>query len=246
MLSAEVVARRGPRLHLLVGLDEDLGDLGAGELGRRHFTFAEHLPDLGPRKEQVGISVMRTGLAGSKSLALVAPESVFEHQRLDAEFVDVDVVEDLLRVIGAVVVTGTGVVTTDDEVGRAVVAADDRVEDGLAGAGVVHLRRLDAEHDTVTRVVILHQDFVAAHANVGRDVAGLRLADQRVDEQSVTGLERGLGQVLVGPVDRVTGLEGDDLLPATVGEATRSVSQSSSSHATTADSRQFPGAISSR
>lgn len=55
-----------------------------------------------------------------------------EHQRLDAELVDVDLVEDLLRLVGAVVVTGTGVVAADDEVGRAVVAADDRVEDGLA------------------------------------------------------------------------------------------------------------------
>ena len=39
-----------------------------------------------------------------------------------------------------------------------------------------------------------------------------------MDEQPVAGLESGLGQVLVGAVDRVAGLEGDDLLPATVGE----------------------------
>ena len=124
------------------------------------------------------------------------------------------VVEDLLRVVGAVVVAGAGVVAADDEVGGAVVAADDRVQDRLARAGVVHLRRLDAEHHPVVRVVVLHQHLVAAHPHVGGDVAGLGLADQRVDEEPVAGLQRRLGQVLVGAVDRVAGLEGDDPLPA--------------------------------
>ena len=128
------------------------------------------------------------------------------------------VVEDLLRVVGAVVVTDAGVVAADDEVRRAVVAADDRVEDRLARTGVAHLRRVDAEHDPVVRVVVLHQDLVAAHPHVGRDVAALGLADQRVDEEPVADLERRLGQVLVGAVDRVAGLEGDDPLPAAVGE----------------------------
>ncbi len=39
-----------------------------------------------------------------------------------------------------------------------------------------------------------------------------------LDEEPVAGLQRGLGQVLVGAVDRVAGLEGDDSLPATLGE----------------------------
>ena len=50
------------------------------------------------------------------------------------ELVDVDVVEDLLGVVGAVVVADAGVVAADDEVGAAVVPADDRVEDRLARA----------------------------------------------------------------------------------------------------------------
>lgn len=82
----------------------------------------------------------------------------------------------------------------------------------------MHLGRLDSQDHTVVGVVVLHQDLVALHANVGRDVAGLRLADERVDEQPVAGLGSGLGQVLVGAVDRVAGLEGDDLLPAAVRE----------------------------
>ena len=155
-----------------------------------------------------------TGLVRGQPLALVAPEGVLEHQRLDPELVDVDRLEDLLRVVGAVVVAGAGVVAADDEVRGAVVAADDRVQDRLARAGVVHLRRLHAQYHPVVRVVVLHQHLVAAHPHVGGDVAGLGLADQRVDEEAVAGLQRRLGQVLVGAVDRVAGLEGDDLLPA--------------------------------
>src|SRR5512132_3323252 len=49
-----------------------------------------------------------------------------------AELVDVEVVEDLLGVVGAVVVADAGMVAAHDEVGAAVVAAGDRMEDRLA------------------------------------------------------------------------------------------------------------------
>jgi hypothetical protein len=78
----------------------------------------------------------------------------------------------------------------------------------------VHLRGEDAEDDPVLGVVIVHQDLVAAHPHVGRDVAGLGLADQRVDEETIRDLERALGQILVGPVDRVAGLESHYAPPA--------------------------------
>ena len=58
---------------------------------------------------------------------------MLEEQGLDAELVDVDFVEDLLGVVGAVVVADAGVIAADDEVGAPVVAARDRVEDRLAG-----------------------------------------------------------------------------------------------------------------
>ena len=69
-------------------------------------------------------------------------------------------------------------VAPDDEVGCAVVAADDRVQDRLAGPRSGNFAG-DAEDDPVLRVVLVHQHLVAAHPHVGRDVAGLGLADQR-------------------------------------------------------------------
>src|SRR5262249_5718260 len=62
------------------------------------------------------------------------------------------------------------------------------------------------------------QDAVALDARLGRDVVRLRVADQRVDQQTVDGLERALGQVLVRAVDRVASLEADDALPPALGE----------------------------
>ena len=66
----------------------------------------------------------------------------------------VELVEDLLRVVGAVVVADAGVVAADDEVRAAVVLAHDRVEDRLARAGVAHRRRVDGQQRAVRRVVV--------------------------------------------------------------------------------------------
>ena len=124
----------------------------------------------------------------------------------------------MLRVVGAVVVADTRVVAADDEVRAAVVLADQRVEDRLARPGVAHGRGVDREQHPFRGVVVLDQGLVAAHPDRGGNVVGLRLADQRVDEEPVNALERRLGYVLVRPVDRVAGLEADDRLPASLGE----------------------------
>ena len=203
---------------LLVSVNQDLGDFLAGELVRGLLALAEHLAHLGPREEQMRLLRVGAGLRRAHALALVAPERVLEEQRRDAELLGVDVVEDPLRVVGAVVVTDAGVVAAHDEVGAAVVLADDRVKDSLTRAGVMHLAGVDPEHHVVRVVVVVHEDLVALHPHVSGDVALLGLADQRVDVEAVADLERGLGQVLVRPVDRVAGLEGDDALPAAVGE----------------------------
>src|SRR5919201_382365 len=130
---------------LLVGVDQDLSHLGAAEFLGRQFAVAEHLPHLRAAQEDVVVGAVRAGLARRHALALVAPEGVLEEERLDAELVDVEFVEDLLRVVGAVVVAHARVVAPDDEVGAAVVAAGDRGGGGLPWPRVVHLRREDAE-----------------------------------------------------------------------------------------------------
>ncbi len=114
------------------------------------------------------------------------------------------------RLAGAIL-AGTGVVAADDEVGAAVVPADDRVQQDLARAGHPHGQRQEAEDDRARLVVVVNQGAVAADAREVIDVAGLGHADDRVDQQAAADLlGRALGQFLVGAVQRVAGLEGDD------------------------------------
>ena len=205
-----------------VRVDQHLRDLGPRELDRRHLALAEHLAHLRPRQEHAVVRPVRARLRARHRPADVAPERVLEEHRLDVELVRRELVEDELRVVRAVVVADAGVVAADDEVRAAVVLAADRVPDRLARARVAHRRRERREQDAVRRVVAVEQRAVAVDAHVHGHVVRLRVADERMHEQPVHGLERDLRQVLVRAVDRVARLESDDALPAALGEdATR-------------------------
>ena len=60
------------------------------------------------------------------------------------------------------VFAGPGVVAADDEIGAAVVAPDDRVQQDLAGAGHAHGQGQQAEHDGARLVVVIDQGPIAA------------------------------------------------------------------------------------
>ena len=84
-----------------------------------------------PGQRHAILLAVRARLRRRHPLAAVAPERVLEVQRRDPELARLELLEDLLRVVGAVVVADAGVVATDDEVRAAVVLAADRVPDGL-------------------------------------------------------------------------------------------------------------------
>jgi hypothetical protein len=106
------------------------------------------------------------------------------------------------------------VVATDDEVRAAVVLADDRVPHGLAGPAHPHRQVEQRQRGGVVRVG-RQQQLVGPGAGVVVDVARLGQPDHRVDEQvGAALLGRPEGDLLVGPVHGVAGLEGHDLGPA--------------------------------
>ena len=105
---------------------------------------------------------------------------MIEEQRRDPQTRRVELIEDLLRVVGAVIVPDTGVVAADDEVGAAVVLAHDGVEDRLARAGVAHRRGQHTQKNAVGGVVPVQQHAVAAHAHVRGNVVALGLTNERV------------------------------------------------------------------
>jgi hypothetical protein len=143
---------------------------------------------------------------------------MLEEHRFDVELVGLELVEDELCVVGAVVVAYAGVVAADDEMRAAIVLAADCVPNGLARPRVAHRRRKRGHDDTILRVIAADEHAVGLDAGLRGDVVRLRLADERVDEQAVHGLEGALRQVLVGPVDRVAGLKADHAAPSALGE----------------------------
>src|SRR5205823_3040571 len=83
---------------------------------------------------------------------------------------------------------------------------------------VAHRGRKGGDEYAVGRVIAGDEDQVALDAGRRRNVVRLGVADERVDEQTVDGLECDLRQVLVRAVDRIARLEADDALPAAVRE----------------------------
>ena len=66
----------------------------------------------------------------------------------------IKLVENLLRVVCAVVTTHARMVAAHDEMGAAVVLPDHGMEDRLSGAGISHCRRQRAKQHAVGRIVV--------------------------------------------------------------------------------------------
>ncbi len=137
--------------------------------------------------------------------------------------------EELLSVVGSVervavgITPRTCVIAADDQVTAAEVLADDGVEQRLSRPAHPHRQRQQSEHRGIARVAA-HETLIAAHAGVVIDVSGLGHPDHRMDEQVRLHFPRGTqGELKVGPVHRIAGLEGDDPAPSQALEPTTQV-----------------------
>src|SRR5580704_730773 len=157
---------------------------------------------------------MRTGLERRHRTASLAVKCVLEHQRRDPQFLRFEALEDLLRVVAAVVIADTGVIAPHDEMRASVVAPCDRMQYRLARAAVAHVRREHADHRAILRVVRVEQHLVGLHPDRGGHVVTLGLSYQRMDHQTVADFERGLLYILVRAMSRIASLEGDDFFPS--------------------------------
>ncbi len=198
------------------------GDLREGEPLGDLATLGQSAPQLGSRDAEsagvIGDLVVRDVL-----IQVLHVDHHPERDHGDAQFFLV-LLQQLLGVVGAVeglarrVRARAGVVAPHDEVGAAVVLADDGVPHRLARPAQPHGDGQQGELCGVARVAG-QERLIAAHARVVVDVAGLGHAHHRVDQQVgldlLGGPER---QLLMGPVHRVPGLEGNDPAPAEPGE----------------------------
>jgi hypothetical protein len=83
----------------------------------------------------------------------------------------------------------------------------------------MRIARLSSDSVVVAAGILVEHRLVAAHPGEVVDVARLGQADDRMDQQVGLGLLGGAeGQLLVRAVQRVAGLERDDLAPAELAE----------------------------
>ncbi len=201
-----------------IGSPQFADDLGVREPRRDLQTLLQAPPEF--RTGDVQQRLVFAGLVDRQVLgALLHVDHQLERHHRDVELFRV-FHHDLLRVVRPVerlasrVVAGARVIAADDEVRAAVVLADDRVPQRLARPGHAHREVQQAQLRGLLGI-LLQDLLVAAHARVVIDVARLRHADHRMDQQvRLVLLRRPEGQLLVRAMHRVAGLECDHLAPA--------------------------------
>jgi hypothetical protein len=77
------------------------------------------------------------------------------------------------------------VIAADDLPGAAIVLAEDRVQQRLARPRVAHVEGVARLDHRAAHEVLVDQRGDRARAHVGRNVAGLEVAEQRMDEHAV-------------------------------------------------------------
>ena len=169
------------------------------------------------------LRALRNFIGGDVAVFILEIDHHLERNHFDAHFALV-FLEEFLRIVGAVEVltvgifSRTGMVAADDEVGAAVILANQAVPDGFARSAHAHGERQHGELHGAVRI-FREQQLVAAGADEIIDVAGLGHADGRMDEQIGFDLLGGAhGEFDVGAMHRITRLEGDDAGPAEAGE----------------------------
>jgi len=132
--------------------------------------------------------------------------------------------DKVLGIVGAVevfpgaVLSRAGVVSSDDEVGATKVLPDDRVPQGLPRTGHAHAQGKKGQEDRTFRIVGENL-LVAPDAGEIVHVSWLREPDDGMDQKmTLDRVRRSVGQLDMGPVHGVPGLESDDPFVPHLGE----------------------------
>lgn len=192
-----------------LGVGEPLGDVGAGaqtaaQLGTGNVQSLDALGDLVDGAVLVGVGQVGDHL---------------ELDDLDTELILV-LLNGVLGIVGAVevdtlgVLTGTSVVTADNEVSGTVVLTDNSVPDSFTGTTHTHGQAEQTQNGHAVGVAG-KESLVSADTGEVVNVTGLGQTDDGVDQDiCLARASRADGQLTVSTVHGVTGLEGDDAGPA--------------------------------
>lgn len=205
--------------------------------GTRRVRLAQDLDDLGVRKPLGDVSTGAETLAelstgdiegadtsgdlvlGAVLVIVGAVGDLLELDDLDAQLglVLLDGVLSVIRTVELLtlgILTGTGVVTTNNEVSGTMVLPDDGVPDGLTGTTHTHGQGQETQDGHTVRVAG-EESLVGTDTGEVVNVTGLGQTDNGVDEDvGLLGAGGTDGQLTVSSVHGVSGLEGDNSVPA--------------------------------
>jgi hypothetical protein len=147
-------------------------------------------------------------------LSLLAECSVFKLEGDDSNVRWIEFIEDILRIIRTVLVTDSGVVSTDDEVTDTVILANQSMKNRFTRSGIAHCSRHHREQGSLGDEIVLDNRGVAIHAHIGWNVPGLSFTDQGMNKEAITNFRSALAEILMRSVDRIPCLERCDSVPA--------------------------------
>lgn len=199
-------------------LTKNLDDLRVREPSRNLLTSAETVAKLGTGNVH-GAGTLRDLVGGHVLVVIWDVDHLLEFDHLDAKLLLV-LLDKFLSIVRAVVVlavlvlTGTSVVTADNEVGRTVVLTDNGVPQSLTRTTHAHGQGQQSQ-SSHTVGVSRQKSLVDTDTGEMVNVTGLGHANDGVDEHvGLLGSGSADRQLTVSTVHGVTGLESDNLLPA--------------------------------
>src|SRR6185312_1561719 len=131
------------------------------------------------------LRIVRTGLRRRHAVTLPAIKGDVDLQRFGEECAVPQLVEDVLRVEGAIVAANAGVVASDDQVRAAEILADKSMKQCLARPGVTHFNRIARlNYRFLTEIIVDHR-LNSARTHLGRYIARLQLSKHLMDENTV-------------------------------------------------------------
>ena len=201
-----------------VRLAQDLDDLGVREPLGDVSTGAQTLAELSTGDVE-GADTSGDLVLGTILVVIGAVGDLLELDDLDTQL-GLVLLDGVLSIVGAVefltlgVLTGTGVVTTNNEVSGTMILPDDGVPDGLTGTTHTHGQGQETQ-DGHTVGVTGEESLVGTDTGEVVNVTGLGQTDDGVDEDvSLLGAGGTDGQLTVSSVHGVSGLESDNSVPA--------------------------------
>src|SRR5450432_699645 len=120
-------------------------------------------------------AVVGTGLGAHHAAAAFAEEGVFKEQWRNANLNRIEFIKDVVRVVGAVIAADSGCITSDNEMGAAVILARNGMKKCFSRPSVAHCCREYTEHYPASWIPVRQDRLVAGDADIGRHIIIFRL-----------------------------------------------------------------------